>query len=216
MDCEQLKKAYEAVDLLKALNLPVSEEQMSAISILEKEYLQEIVVPYVKKELEPFVSSFINTTKVRIDYSPEDGLGISVVSDHKSLRAECDGNKSSENKDRTKYSIDGGIPLNKRRFVLEVVRKYVETHPGITIDELESRFPSHLSNSPLNGVVRLYESVINRCETRPDLYKRFFLEEKDLITLSDGTKVTVYNQWGRAFYQFLPLAQQLYTIDCFE
>lgn len=216
MDYEQLKKAYEAVELLKALSLPVSEEQMSAIAVLEKEYLQQTVVPYVKKELAPFLSSFVNRTKMRIDYSPIDGLSISIVGEQRPSQSESGGKVTYEGRDRTKYAIDGGSPLNKRRFVLEVVRKYVDEHPGVTIDELERVFPSHLSNSPLNGVVRSYESVVNRMKTQPDLKNRFLLEPEELITLSDGTKVTVYNQWGHAFSQFLELAQKMYIVECFE
>ncbi len=215
MDDEQLKKAYEAVELLKALNLPVSEEQKTAIAVLEKEYLKQTVVPNVKKELAPFLSSFVNRTKLRIDYSPNEGLSISIVGEQRPSQSETDGNVTNEGRDRTKYAIDGGLPQNKRRFVLEVVRKYVDEHPGITIDELERVFPSHLSNSPLNGVVRSYESVTNRMKTQPDLKNRFLLEPEELITLSDGTKVTVYNQWGHAFSQFLELAQKMYIVECF-
>lgn len=216
MNNEQLEKAYEAVELLKALNLPVSEEQMSAIAILEKQYLKEVVVPHVKKELDPFFSSLKNKIKLRIDYSPVEGLSISIIDENRPPHVESENDTYIEGRDRTKYSIDGGTPLNKRRFVLEVVRKYVETHPEITIEELERVFPSYLSNSPLNGVVRTYESVINRCKTQPDLYNRFFLFQKDLITLSDGTKVTVYNQWGHHFKKFLALARQLHKIECWE
>lgn len=216
MDYEQLNKAYEAVELLKALNLPVSEEQMTAIADLEKKYLRETVIPYVEKELEPFFSSFVNKTKMRIDFSPEEGISISIVGEQGVTPNPISMEQSLEGRNRSMFSIDGGRPLNKRRFVLEVVRKYVESHPGITFDELERRFPSYLSNSPLNGVVRTYESVVNRIKTQPDLQKRFLLEPEELITLSDGTKVTIYNQWGRAFGQFLQLAQQLHKVELYE
>lgn len=216
IDYEQLKKAYEAVELLKVLNLPVSEEQMTAIADLEKKYLRDTVIPYVKKELEPFISSFVNQTKMRIDYSPEEGISISIVGEQEVTRNPISIEQSLEGRNRAMFSIDGGRPLNKRRFVLEVVRRYVESHPGITFDELECQFPSYLSNSPLNGVVRTYESVVNRIKTQPDLQKRFLLEPEELITLSDGTKVTIYNQWGRAFGQFLQLAQQLHKVESYE
>lgn len=216
MDFEQLKKAYEALELLKALNLPVSEEQISALAVLEKRYLKETVIPFIKKELDPFLSSFINKTKMRIDFSPEEGLRTSIIGENRPSFMESVDDTHVEGRERTKYAIDGGTPLNKRRFVLEVVRKYVDAHPGITLDELERVFPSRLSNSPLNGVVRTYESVVNRIKTQPDLQKRFLLEPEELITLSDGTKVTIYNQWGRAFSQFLQVAQQLHKVESYE
>lgn len=216
MDYKQLEKAYEAVELLKTLDLPVSDEQLTAISDLEKKYLLESVIPSIKHNLDPFFSSFVNNINLTIDFSPEEGLRTSIIGEN---RPSCIGSEDDtyvEGRERKKYSIDGGTPLNKRRFVLEVVRKYVEAHPGITFDELERAFPSRLSNSPLNGVVRTYESVVNRIKTQPDLQKRFLLEPKELITLSDGTKVTIYNQWGRAFGQFLQLAQQLHKVDSYE
>ena len=215
MDYEQLKKAYEAVELLKVLNLPVSEEQMTAIADLEKKYLRETVIPYVKKELEPFLALLSYTKKIKVNYSPEEGLDISI--DEESVAADYpSSNASLDGKNRVRYSIDGGSPLNKRRFVLEVVRKYVESYPGITFDEFERRFPSSLSNSPLNGVARTYNPVIKRCKTQPDLKKRFLLESGELIVLSDGTIVTIYNQWGSAFGKFLHLAKQLHDVKCFE
>ena len=216
MEFEQLQKAYEAVELLKTLDLPVSDEQLTAIADLEKKYLRESVIPNIKNNLEPFFSSFINNIKMTIDFSPEEGLITSIIGENRPTFIESVNDSHVEGRERTKYAIDGGTPLNKRRFVLEVVRKYVEAHPGITIDELERVFPSRLSNSPLNGVVRTYESVVNRIKTQPDLQKRFLREPEELITLSDGTKVTIYNQWGRAFSQFLQVAQKFHNVECFE
>ena len=216
MEIEQLQKAYEAVELLKTLDLPVSDEQLNVIAELEKKYLRELVIPSIKHNLDPFFSSFINKIKITIDFSPEEGLRTTIIDENRPSFMESVDDTHVEGRERTKYAIDGGTPLNKRRFVLEVVRKYVENHPGITIDELERVFPSRLSNSSLNGVVRTYESVVNRIKTQPDLQKRFLLEPEELITLSDGTKVTIYNQWGRAFGQFLQVAQQLHKVEIYE
>lgn len=216
MEFEQLNKAYEAVELLKTLDLPVSDEQLTAISDLEKKYLRESVIPSIKHNLEPFFSSFVNIIKMTVDFSPEEGLRTSIIGENRPSYMGSEDDTYVEGRERKKYAIDGGTPLNKRRFVLEVVRKYVETHPDISLDELERVFPSRLSNSPLNGVVRTYESVVNRIKTQPDLKKRFLLEPEELITLSDGTKVTIYNQWGRAFGQFLQLAKQLHKVESYE
>ena len=92
---------------------------------------------------------------------------------------------------------------------------YIADHPGITFYDLENRFPSSLSHSPLNGVVRKYDSVMARLADQPDLRNRFFLEDDEVLTLSDGTKVVVYNQWGENFDKFLAVARELHTVDCF-
>jgi hypothetical protein len=39
MDKDKLQKAYEAVEMLKALDLPVSKDQLNAIAEMERECL---------------------------------------------------------------------------------------------------------------------------------------------------------------------------------
>ena len=194
--------------MLRALNLPVSEAQLEGIARLERDYLQENVIPEVTKEAIPFISQLRHPFKLKASYSPETGLSIDFVE-----------NRTEEPRDvapsrRARYSIDGGEPMNKRRFVYTVVKQYVADHPGITFYDLENRFPSSLSHSPLNGVVRKYDSVMARLADQPDLRNRFFLEDDEVLTLSDGTKVVVYNQWGENFDKFLAVARELHNVEC--
>lgn len=208
MRTEELNKAHEAVEMLRALNLPVSEAQLEGIARLERDYLQENVIPEVTKEAIPFISQLRHPFKLRASYSPETGLSIDFVE-----------NRTEEPRDvapsrRARYSIDGGELMNKRRFVYTVVKQYVADHPGITFYDLENRFPSSLSHSPLNGVVRKYDSVMARLADQPDLRNRFFLEDDEVLTLSDGTKVVVYNQWGENFDKFLAVARELHNVEC--
>lgn len=208
MRTEELNKAHEAVEMLRALNLPVSEAQLEGIARLERDYLQENVIPEVTKEAIPFISQLRHPFKLKASYSPETGLSIDFVE-----------NRTEEPRDvapsrRARYSIDGGEPMNKRRFVYTVVKQYVADHPGITFYDLENRFPSSLSHSPLNGVVRKYDSVMARLADQPDLRNRFFLEDDEVLTLSDGTKVVVYNQWGENFDKFLAVARELHNVEC--
>ncbi len=42
---DKLNKLYEAVEMLEALGLPVSNEQWNAIDQMEKEYLREEIIP---------------------------------------------------------------------------------------------------------------------------------------------------------------------------
>ena len=214
---EQLKKAYEAIEMLRALELPVSDEQLRAIAKLEKEYLQDEIVPLLKQELEPFVTKLRGKLQMEVTFDKAEGFKMQVVeqADRKPISINKDSDSGST-RDTSKYSIDGGEPLKKRRFVLAVVRKYVEGHPGITYEQLKERFPDSLSGSPLHGVFRPYEDVQQKLQNQPDLVKRFFLEPEDLITLSDGTRLTVYNQWGQHFANFLEVAQRLHEVECFS
>ena len=118
-------------------------------------------------------------------------------------------------RDTTKYSIDGGKPLMKRRFVLAVVAEYVKSHPYITYDELKRIFPDSLSRKPTHGVFQRYEDILKKIEIQPDLANRFFLQPEELITLSDGTTITIYNQWGSNFHKFLELAKKMHDVKSF-
>ena len=217
MDVELLKKAYEAIEMLKALNLPVSDEQLNGVAKLEKEYLRDEIIPHLKQELEPFVAKLRGKLLMKVTFDKSEGLNIQLIeqTNIKSISFNEDSDSVST-RDTSKYSIDGGEPLKKRRFVLAVVRKYVEGHPGITYEQLKERFPDSLSGSPLHGVFRPYEDIQQKLQNKPDLLKRFFLEPEDLITLSDGTRLTVYNQWGLHFANFLKVAQQLHEVECFS
>ncbi len=73
---ERLNKAYEAVDVLEALGLPVSVEQLNAIARMETEYLNAEIIPLIKQEMEPLVEKMRNEFTMRVVYSKENGLDI--------------------------------------------------------------------------------------------------------------------------------------------
>lgn len=209
---EQLKRAYEAIEMLKALDLPVSNEQLEGIAKLEKQYLQEEIIPLLKQELEPKVNRLKGKFQMEVTYDVEKGFSMNLLENIERRTSSYTTDSELSTRDTTKYSIDGGLPLKKRRFVLAVVKQYVDTHPGITYNVLRLRFPDELSGSPLHGVIRPYNEVMEKINNQPDLSKRFFLNEDDLITLSDGTILTVYNQWGESFSKFLKVAEELHEV----
>lgn len=215
---EQLKKAYEAIEMLKALELPISEEQLRGVARLEKEYLLKDIIPLLKQEMEPLVNKMRSRFYVEVKYEKEIGLTMTLEdnteSRYSTISSQIDNSVST--RDTTKYSIDGGEPLNKRRFVLAVVKKYVESHSGITYDELRKRFPDRLSSSPIHGVFRPLDDILDKIDSQPDLEKRFFLDDDDLIELSDGTIITVYNQWGIHFPNFLEVAKQMHEVKSYR
>lgn len=203
--------------MLRALELPVSDEQLEGIAKLEKEYLQKEIIPLMKQEMEPHVTKLKSKFQMEVIFDKEGGLTMQLTEQVDRIPASNKRDSDSvSTRDTSKYSIDGGEPLKKRRFVLAVVRKYVEGHPGITYEQLKERFPDSLSGSPLHGVFRPYEEIQLKLQNQPDLVKRFFLEPEDLITLSDGTRLTVYNQWGQHFPNFLEVAKQLHEVECYS
>jgi len=73
---EKLDKAYEAVDMLENLGLPVSKEQLNAIAQMEKDCLRDEIIPLIKQELEPMVQKMRNKFNMKVVYSKETGLDI--------------------------------------------------------------------------------------------------------------------------------------------
>lgn len=101
------------------------------------------------------------------------------------------------------FTYQGTTYWNKRKFVLSFIKEYVLNHAGISFSELKKQFPDELGQSRSLGVVRLLTVIENQSRMRPDLIKRYFLRQEEIIKLDDGTKVVVCNQWGDAFLKFL-------------
>lgn len=103
---DKLQKAYEAVEMLKALDLPVSKDQMNALSELEREFLMEEVTPRIKKILMPIVKNMNTSFRIDISYSPETGLKIDTVDGKKSYRrSNLSDDVNTERKTRNKVGI---------------------------------------------------------------------------------------------------------------
>ena len=75
---DKLNKLYEAVEMLEALGLPVSIDQQNAIDQMEKEYLQDEIIPLIKQELEPMVEKLRNQFNMKISYNKDFGLDIKL------------------------------------------------------------------------------------------------------------------------------------------
>ena len=76
---DKLTKAYEAIEMLKALGLPVSGDQLRAVTDLEREYLTEEIIPLIKQELEPLVEKMQNKFTLEVKYTKEEGLNIDFL-----------------------------------------------------------------------------------------------------------------------------------------
>jgi hypothetical protein len=120
-------------------------------------------------------------------------------------------------RDRTQYKF-GENTYGKGRLVLAVVKKYVEDHPGITLDKLIAEFPDKIQLKGY-GVVRLYKN--NSKDMKQDkniLSRNYYLEENEIINLSNESEIVVCRQWGSDnynpelgnFFWFLKKAKELY------
>lgn len=121
---------------------------------------------------------------------------------------------SKSGHDNTRFSLNGGPFLSKRHFVLSVVSQFVQDNPTITLEQLETRFPSEIASKE-RGVIRTWEQVQSwATEKGPDILSRYCSKTNEIITLYDGTKIVVNSQWGsRNFPRFLALAKTLYQVN---
>ncbi|MBR1465693.1 MAG: hypothetical protein IJ607_04965 [Bacteroidaceae bacterium] len=207
----ELDKIHESYSTFLNAGFPIGRDLLDAISKKEQDYLFEEILPKYNEQIKELLADVRNDVDFQLSYSPDDGLKVKEKSIHVMSYFE---DEAPNERDRTMYSINGGEPLNKRRFVLEVVKMYVQEHPNVSLMELELRFPSSIHRSKANGVVRRYDDVMRRVADHPNLAIRFFLNPEDLIQLSDGTKVTVHNQWGgEEFDNFLRIARSLFEIS---
>ena len=92
--------------------------------------------------------------------------------------------------DRTQYSINGGPFQNKRRFVHQLVKTYIEEHPTATFSELEQVFPSILQGS--YGVIRTIDYIR---EKGIEEY-RYLMKNDELLRSAEGVTFAVCSQWG--------------------
>lgn len=115
--------------------------------------------------------------------------------------------------DNTRFSLNGGSFLPKRKFVHSVVAQYIKDNPRVTFDELETRFPSELA-SKVRGVVRTFAQVKEWArQNGPDILTRYCTKENEILSLYDGTEIVVNSQWGTLnFPRFLALAKKIYNV----
>ncbi|MCH5307403.1 MAG: type I restriction enzyme HsdR N-terminal domain-containing protein [Prevotella sp.] len=98
--------------------------------------------------------------------------------------------KQKNKKDYTKYSLNGGQFLPKRKLILAIVSTYIKEHPQATFAELEIFFGPELGSVPKLGVIRTTDYIRenNLDETR------FFPE---ILRSGDGIDFRVCNQWNK-------------------
>lgn len=98
-------------------------------------------------------------------------------------------------KDRTKYDFGDIRGIGKGRVVWNVVARYVNTHPGITIADLLVVFPKSLVQG--SRPIFLQPTEIK------DM-KRYFAKPHELFTLQDGQYALTTQSWsGKNFEKFL-------------
>ena len=76
---DKLDKAYEGLEMLKEIGMPISKEQLNHIKEMEREYLESEVIPLIKSEIQPLVEKLLNKFNVKMEIIPNKELGISLL-----------------------------------------------------------------------------------------------------------------------------------------
>lgn len=90
-------------------------------------------------------------------------------------------------RDTTKYKYKG-VEYAKGRFCLEVLRDYINKKKP-SLDKLEKLFPAEIVQKW--GVFALKREAVKLSSE----YKRYFLDNEDVLKTSDGQAICVTNQW---------------------
>lgn len=193
MDKDKLQKAYEAVEMLKALDLPVSKDQLNAIAEMERDCILEEVTPRIQKILKPIVKNMNTSFRIEIIYSPETGLKIDTADYKKSYRRS---NKvedaKTERKSRAKASMlkvtlpDGGIIQHDKvaQTLLDVVEyigfeRVEQLNWMVSSQPFVSRMPYPRGQNEKNGwYVTTHSSTSFKKKQIEDLSKLFKLKLK--------------------------------------
>ena len=92
-------------------------------------------------------------------------------------------------KDTTKYNFKEHKNLGKGRLVLAVITDYVQNNPNISFEELLKVFPPKKEFHGTLAIIAKADQIEVKAQAR------YFMKDKERITLSDGA-VVVCNQWG--------------------
>lgn len=76
---EKLEKAYQAIDLLRSIDMPISLEQRTMLARMEREYLREEVLPLFEQEISPLVKNMRNSFEIEVTYNQEEGLDVTLI-----------------------------------------------------------------------------------------------------------------------------------------
>ncbi len=108
------------------------------------------------------------------------------IGNHPRKNKNSDGseNNTSSNAKPKPYTYDGQ-QYSGRGLCLAVIKDYVKQNPNITIDDLKNAWK-------IKGVAYVVKNKNTELTKNDEAHHNYFKEE---LSLSDGTKAVVYNQW---------------------
>lgn len=181
---DKLNKAYEAVDMLENLGLPVSSEQLNAIAQMEKDYLQDEIIPLIKQELQPLVEKMRNAFQLNLTYSKEEGLEIQL--------------KESAKQARNIFPEEESKGYRKKKFIIRVTfpDNRVLCHRIVTNTFIDVIKYAGAENVERLGIMSLGQNIVSRNLHENEKYQAYQHE------IEPGIYVGTYCNTDRK-YEFL-------------
>ncbi len=200
--CEsRIKEMQHEESLNKIKDLLVNDSQEQVMTGMRMYLMEKYGNAFSEEDIVRMLKS------LRFSVTPTDGqtANVAIVSpSNLSQKHSLYSPEATHKHDTTLYSIDGGGFLNKRRFVYQIVKLYVEQHPFASFAELEQVFPPSLQGS--YGVIRSIEVI--REKGIED--NRYFTNNDELLQSVDGVIFAVSSQWGISnTTKFMNLAKSL-------
>lgn len=153
------------------------------------------------------------STNARKSWKDENGIefGAKFSTAHKKenvsyRRVEIDTQKRQGN-----YSLDGMSYPSLRRFVLDVVRKYVTEHPSDSYETILAKFPIRTNNNRTLITQKEWEDKNGNAQNR------YFHSPEDILRDSFGKAFLVSNQWTQEdiISKILPLIKDQLDWDVY-
>lgn len=76
---EKLDKAYEGMEMLRNIGLPISKDQIKGIYDLEAQYLTEEVIPKLKEVMDPLVHKVMNGFKMVVTVGEQEEVNVELL-----------------------------------------------------------------------------------------------------------------------------------------
>ena len=137
MEWNDLVKAYEALNVLESIGLPISSEQKKVVSELEATYIKEELIPRLQEQLQPLFSNMRTDLCLVVEHKRGEGLQIRLAekrniqvaspsrNDHSSTGASTFMRRKPGKKTKLKVTFpDGTVSCKSPAFLtlLDVIR----------------------------------------------------------------------------------------------
>lgn len=174
---------------LKRINRRAAQKKLIK-KILSKEYQSEFVELIKQDLLSQYDAELIDNVlqDISISITAKNQLEVERPAYQPNIRQRT---QTTSTRDYTKYSFNGSLPLNKGRFVLEVVKEYLKRNP-LNFDELKKDLEYYIQSS--SGVINRLDFVESKFADKSN--KRYFINQDDVLVSKDNIKLVVSTQWN--------------------